>query len=163
MYATFVSMTLATLLMSPHERSPADDEIAVTVGRNAAYKSGAGKSGLLTLEFRPTAEVGAATGLKPVYGLGFSPDGTRLAFAALRKTLRVGRASVTPSFGPALYWPYGHNDGKALLQFRTGVEVHATVVGGARLGIGFYHLSNADLTPRTAAIDAFHVSLRHRF
>lgn len=172
MYALLATAVLGSLFFSPADRARSSDEWLISAGRNVQHRGEFGHTGLYTLEYRPAVATPAPTeaprrlwsmdlqDLRPVFGLGASPDHTRYFYAGWRKELRWGQLRLSPSFSPVLFQPFGQSDPHARLQFRTAIEVHALPLGPAELGGGYFHISNGTLNRRNADIDALFLSLR---
>ena len=87
----------------------------------------------------------AQLALKPVAGIAGTEDGNVWAYGGLRLDLGLGRKwVVTPQFSVSLYEDGDGKDLGGVLEFRSGLEVAYRFAGGQRLGLLFYHLSNAD-------------------
>lgn len=84
--------------------------------------------------------------VNPFVGLMATTDSAFYGYAGIRLDLFLGRRFVvTPSFAPGLY---EDGDGKDLgypLEFRSALEVAYRFDDRSRLGLSFYHLSNAGL------------------
>lgn len=82
----------------------------------------------------------------PFAGLMATTDSAFYAYGGIRLDLFVGRRLViTPSFAPGLYTD---GDGKDLgypVEFRSAIEFAYRFDDRSRLGLSFYHLSNASL------------------
>ncbi len=89
--------------------------------------------------------------LKPTAGLAATEDGNAWAYGGLRLDVQLGNKWVmTPQFSIALYEDGDGKDLGGVLEFRSGFEMAYRFDGGQRLGLLFYHLSNAgfyDLNP----------------
>ncbi len=86
----------------------------------------------------------ALIALKPVVGVAGTEDGNAWIYGGLRLDLKLGSWVVTPQFAVSLY---DQGDGRDLggeVEFRSGIEVAYRFGGGPRVGLLFYHLSNAD-------------------
>ena len=104
----------------------------------------------LGVEYRwPTLELGnllpARLALEPAAGAAGTEDGNFWVYGGLRLDLELGGGwVVTPQFSVALYEKGDGKDLGGVLEFRSGLEVAHRFAGGQRLGVLFYHLSNAD-------------------
>jgi lipid A 3-O-deacylase len=81
--------------------------------------------------------------LQPLAGAAVTADGAYYAFVGLRRPISIERWQLVPSFSVA---GYEQGDGKNLggtLEFRSGLDLMYELRAGARIGVGFYHLSNA--------------------
>lgn len=102
-------------------------------------------------------------GVRPVFGLGATREGSVLATAGVYRVFRIGPVAATPHFGPALFHDGRAGlDARALLQFRSGIDVFVPVGETVALGLGIYHVSNAGITSRSANLDVVRVSLLRR-
>ena len=86
----------------------------------------------------------ASIALKPAVGVAGTDDGNYWAYGGLRLDLKLGSWVVTPQFAVALYEDGGGRDLGGVLEFRSGIEVGYKFAAGPRIGLLFYHLSNAD-------------------
>jgi hypothetical protein len=84
--------------------------------------------------------------LRPMLGAAVTTDRARWIYAGLRADWRcAARWVVTPSFGVSLF---AEGDGKDLggpVEFRSALEAAYQAGDRLRLGLAFYHLSNASL------------------
>jgi hypothetical protein len=77
-------------------------------------------------------------------------DGALYAYAGFRFDVPLGGAwRFTPQWATGLYYypPGGHSLG-GLVEFRSGVELSRRIGSGGRVGLLFYHLSNAGFYER---------------
>lgn len=82
--------------------------------------------------------------LKPAAGIAGTEDGNAWAYGGLRLDFKLGSWVITPQFAVSLY---DQGDGRDLggeVEFRSGIEVAHKFAAGPRVGLLFYHLSNAD-------------------
>ena len=102
--------------------------------------------------------------LRPVYSLSVSRQGAVLGGVGLLASLPLGAAELTPSFSVAL-WQDGHGgfDARALIQFRTGIDLLVPVTQNASVGLGIFHVSNAGLTRRSADLDVVRLAVQWRY
>ena len=84
--------------------------------------------------------------LTPAVGLAATENENVWVYGALRYDFELSaRWVLTPTLGVSLY---DEGDGKDLggpIEFLTGLEVAYRFASGSRLGVWFYHLSNAGL------------------
>lgn len=117
------------------------DRYAFSLGGFDALNST--RSGELGFEYRFTPR---AFELQPVVGVTINSDEGGYVLAGLRRDFDTGdRWVVTPHFGITLF---DQGDGKDLgheVEFRSGLEVSYRLNSRSRLGLSFYHLSNAGL------------------
>jgi hypothetical protein len=94
-----------------------------------------------------------------------SVDGAAYVTAAVRKDYRLGPVQITPYIGPALYQSHlgTRFASKELLQFRTGFDVFVPVSNRLSFGLGFYHMSNANITNASAGLDVTRLGLQYRY
>ncbi|MEM7357290.1 MAG: acyloxyacyl hydrolase [Acidobacteriota bacterium] len=84
--------------------------------------------------------------LVPAVGIAGSEDGNAWIYGGLRLDIEAGsRWVVTPQFSVSLYEDGDGKDLGGVLEFRSGLEVAYRYAKGRRLGVLFYHLSNAGL------------------
>ena len=86
----------------------------------------------------------AKLALRPVAGLAGTEDGNAWVYGGLRLDIGLGSWIVTPQFSVSLY---ENGDGKELggvLEFRSGLEIAYRFDEGPKVGLLFYHLSNAN-------------------
>ena len=84
--------------------------------------------------------------LAPAAGVAGSEDGNAWIYGGLRLDVAAGsRWVVTPQFSVALYEDGDGRDLGGVIEFRSGLEVAYRFEKGQRLGVLFYHLSNAGL------------------
>jgi len=166
-YAMYVAIVGGTLILvdPPPEATTAtsaQNAWLFSVGRNDPDKKPVGENGFLSVEYRPAQEIGWR--FKPAYALGVSVDGAAYVTAAVRKDYRLGPVQITPYIGPALYQSkLGRFESKELLQFRTGFDVFVPLTNKLSFGLGFYHMSNANITNKSAGLDITRVSLQYRY
>jgi lipid A 3-O-deacylase len=86
---------------------------------------------------------------RPLVGVMMTAKGSGYLYGGLNFDLLFGdHCLIAPGFAAGYYW---RGDGKDLgfpLEFRSGVELAWQFSDGRRLGIHFYHLSNASLAKR---------------
>ncbi|BDI07693.1 hypothetical protein CATMQ487_46630 [Sphaerotilus microaerophilus] len=110
MYAVLAAAIIGSLFWSPADRTHHGDRWLASVGQSLHHRGDAGHPGLVTLEYRPDRPallVGPRSDLKPVLGLGVSPDQTRYLYAgcpwvpAGRDAARVAVVSPPPAEPPS--------------------------------------------------------------
>ncbi len=82
--------------------------------------------------------------LRPTVGVAGTEDGNAWIYGGLRLDLKLGGLVVTPQFAVSLYEDGDGRDLGGVLEFRSGLEISFSFGVGPRIGILFYHLSNAD-------------------
>ena len=164
-YSQYVAVVLGGMLaVQPGpEHQSTRTEYLMSAGANAKDKSPVGQDGFFTFEARPAHEV--FWGFRPVYTLGFSVDNAFFAGYNVRKDYQLGPVRLSPYFGPVMYQSAVGNsfESKEVLQFRTGFDFFHKITEGVSLGAGMYHISNAQITDKSAGIDVTHLSLRFHF
>ncbi len=88
-----------------------------------------------------------AWGIAPETGVAASGEGSFWVFGGLRRDFAVGSGgwAVAPFWGVALYQAGSERDLGGAVEFRSGIELSRELGRGRRLGLAFYHLSNAGL------------------
>lgn len=88
----------------------------------------------------------------PTLGGMATSDGALYAYAGFRFGVPLGKTRAwrfTPQWAAGLYYyPPGGRSLGGLVEFRSGVELSRRVANGARVGLLFYHLSNAGFYER---------------
>jgi lipid A 3-O-deacylase len=85
----------------------------------------------------------------PIAGVMVNADGGGDAYAGVGVDLFFGsRIVVTPSFAPSFYWRGSSKDLGQVLEFRSSISAAYRFDDRSRLGVEFYHLSNAGLDER---------------
>jgi hypothetical protein len=161
-YAMYVGIVLTALALPPGwSDMDGKNTLGVTAGANDPDKHSKGNNGFFSVEYRQKQEF--FHGLQPMYGVGLSVDGAGYATLGVRKGFNIGWVRIEPYFGPALYQSsLGNFDVEEVIQFRTGTDVF---VGGEDLafGVGFYHISNANMNDRSAGLDIIHAAVKMKF
>lgn len=160
-YAEFVALTFLTFgIPSITSSKLADDSIQVTIGRNIK-KRAANKNPIFTVSYLPSKNLINYFDIKPIYVFSISPwDRMAYLSVGIRKEINIGRFILVPSFAPTLYTRnFSAINKKELLQFRTGLELNYSAQHTV-FGVGFYHISNAGITPLSAGQDVAYFSFR---
>lgn len=167
-YAVYVAIVGGSLIAfdpPPEEATaqPAAPAWLYSLGRNDPVKMTPGADGFLSLEYRPNEDI--RWGFKPTYALGLSVDGAAYVSAGIRKDFRVGPLQVTPYFGPAVYQKQLGSEftPKGLVQFRTGFDVFVPVTPKVSVGLGYYHMSNANMSDESAGLDVTRLTVQYRY
>lgn len=140
---TALLLTLAVLLVlaTPAIAQDGSDRYAISAGVFNVFETTHSEELGFEVRFGPRA-----FGLKPVIGVTVNSDEGGYVLAGLRRDFDAGnRWVVTPHFGITLF---DEGDGKDLghaVEFRSGLEVSYRLDDRSRLGLSFYHLSNAGL------------------
>lgn len=94
------------------------------------------------LAYRPPRHLGP---LYPRLGVLGNADGGLYAFAGVLFDLRLGRWHLMPNTAIGAWHEGGSKDLGHTLVFRSGLEIAYRLGGGARLGVGFHHVSNGGI------------------
>ncbi len=162
--ASTLSLVLIVLGSGPAQAQVAGQgDLLLSLGADfEAAGSSATQHAVATFEWRP--DTALFWGTKPIWSLGISETGAAYVAGGIRGDFTLGRVLVTPHFSLALYRDgEGGFESKELLQFRTGIDAFVPVGERTMLGIGYYHLSNAGLTSRSADWDVVRLSLLLRY
>lgn len=126
---------------APGNAQDRSDRLAFSVGSFDVLNST--RSGELGFEYRFGPR---AFELRPVIGVAVNSDEGGYLLAGLRRDFDLdGGWVLTPHFGITLF---DEGDGKDLghaVEFRSGIELSYRIGDRSRLGLSFYHLSNAGL------------------
>jgi lipid A 3-O-deacylase len=96
--------------------------------------------------------------LVPSAGFTLAEGGVAYGYAALRYDFRLGNSwFLTPVFGAGLFSNGGDVDLGHAVQFKSGIELTARVADGYRVGLLFYHLSNAGLSDDNPGVEVLEV------
>jgi hypothetical protein len=138
LFAWAICLALATV--------PSSAQLAL-VPSLGVYDVGKGETAAeagLELRLRPQR-----WGIQPVAGAMVTDDAAAYGYLGGRRELPLGsRWVVTPTVAVGAY---RRGDGKDLgrtLEFRSGLELARLLAGGGRVGLVYYHLSNASLADR---------------
>jgi lipid A 3-O-deacylase len=96
--------------------------------------------------------------LTPSVGFTLAEAGVAYGYGALRYDFHLGRSwFLTPVFGAGLFSNGGDLDLGHAVQFKSGIELTARVADGYRVGLLFYHLSNAGLSDDNPGVEVLEV------
>lgn len=166
-YAQFVGVIGTSIILGPTE--PTDlahfgkRDVIVSFGANSANKSGPGQSGFVTATLMPHDLLFER--FTPIYAVGVSVDGALFTSAGIGKRFNFFGIDVTPHWSPTLYQrdiSKGFSQ-KELLQFRTGFDISYRLSDNFSFNGGFYHISNAGITSKSAGIDVTHIGFKLTF
>jgi hypothetical protein len=101
----------------------------------------------------------ASAALRPAIGVAGTEEDNYWIYGGLRLDLKLLGWTVTPQFAVTLYEEGDGKDLGGVLQFRSGFEVSFRFAAGPRLGLLFYHLSNANLYDRNPGSNSLVVTL----
>lgn len=109
--------------------------------------------------FAPPKAMGAFA-LKPVVGVSANDDEAFWAYGGLRLDYAFSRHWViSPMLGATLYEDGDSRDLGGAFHFRSGLELSYRFASGRRLGLTFYHLSNAGLDDRNPGSNSLVLTL----
>lgn len=97
---------------------------------------------------------------KLIPGVGFTlaEGGVAYGYAALRYDFRLGNSwFLAPVLGAGLFSNGGDVDLGHAVQFKSGIELTARVADRYRVGLLFYHLSNAGLSDDNPGVEVLEV------
>jgi lipid A 3-O-deacylase len=84
--------------------------------------------------------------LKPFSGFMTNTDGAFNIYAGVYKDFTIGNFLIfTTNFAPSVYYKNKSKDLYFLLEFRSGIELAVKFENDFKVGISFYHVSNASL------------------
>jgi lipid A 3-O-deacylase len=84
--------------------------------------------------------------IKPYSGFMTNTDGAFNLYAGIFKDFSIGSFLVfTTSFAPGIYYKNKSKDLYFLLEFRSGIELAVKFENDFKVGVSFYHVSNASL------------------
>lgn len=93
--------------------------------------------------------------LQPQTGLMFTAEGSLYAFGGFGLYISIGKDwDVRPSWGVGLFHDNDERDLGGAVQFRSALELSKRVSSRVRLGLTFYHLSNAGLFDRNPGVES---------
>jgi len=92
--------------------------------------------------------------LRPFIGLMGTGKEAAYVYGGIGLDLFIGKHFViTPSFAPGIYFQGQDKNLGYPLEFRSSVEAAAVFSGQYRLGLQFYHISNASLGHRNPGVE----------
>lgn len=142
----------AWLLASVPANAEPPVAIGASAGRFSALRGSPGYETGWELRFAPRRFrwlPRAVPDLSPTAGAMATAQGTLYVYGGFRCDLPLGEAwSVSPQWAAGLYYFAGGRDLGGALEFRSGVELSRRIGARSRLGLTFYHLSNADFYRR---------------
>ena len=95
----------------------------------------------------------------PFAGLLVTTEGAAYAYAGIALDVVIAdRVAITPSAAVGLYHDGGGKDLGHVVEFRTGAEAAYIFNNDHRLGVSFYHLSNAGLGTRNPGTEILQIN-----
>lgn len=157
---SLAAAALALALSAPP--ALADDRTAYLLSVGPDLGSSGSRDPVVTGEVRSGRALWA--GFRPLYSFSVTEDGGVLGGVGLFGDYRLGAAQITPNFSVALFQDgRGGFESRELLQFRTGIDVMFPVTTNMSVGVGYFHVSNAGITNRSADIDVVRLSVQWRY
>ncbi len=143
--AALCAVALLELLTTSPPATALDEPTSLALSAGA-FDTGGEPIAELGLELRWQSSL--PLGLGVITGIAAHEDEGVWGHLGLRRTFALGesRARLTPSFAAAAYERGEGKDLGQTLEFRSGLELAWELAGGRRLGVLFYHLSNASLS-----------------
>lgn len=98
--------------------------------------------------------------LRPIYSFSVSRDGGIMGGVGVHGMFPLGPVEVTPHFSLGL-WQDGSGgfEARELIQFRSGIDFFVPVTANTRIGLGYFHVSNAGITRRSADQDVIRLAV----
>jgi|CXWL01.1.fsa_nt_gi hypothetical protein len=99
--------------------------------------------------------------LVPTIGLMANADGGVMAHVGVRRDFVLGgsyRWFATPHFAVGFYRSGASKELGEAIEFRSGLEIACALSSESRLGVTFYHLSNAGLARRNPGAESLLLS-----
>ncbi len=137
---------LASLLaLSLPQVCIAEDQAAIAFSAGAFGIFNSDSTAEVGVEYR-FAPLASVFNLIPTLGAAMHADGGYWAYAGLRYDFNLNpKWIVTPNFAVAGYEDGAGRDLGHGLEFRTGLDLAYQLTDRSRLGLGIYHMSNAEL------------------
>jgi hypothetical protein len=128
------------------------DPPLIQIGGGAFNVTKHKRSALIQVEYKWRPVVAK---LRPFVGLMGTDKETLYAYGGIGYDIFIGKNfALTPSFAPGLYY---RGKGKKLwypLEFRSSIEAAAVFGGQHRIGVQFYHVSNASMGRKNPGAEA---------
>lgn len=144
-FSRVVAVIIATCVVFSTVPRTADardsDLLSFGAGGFDILRSGA--SGEFRLEYRSGYEL--VWIVKPLVGVMGTTDEAFYGYGGILMDIELGRFVITPSLTVGYYEDGDGPDLGHEVEFRTGVEVSYRFENDMRLGIAFYHMSNASI------------------
>ncbi len=153
------TVSIGWLAVASAPAAMAQDPSFLTVGTGIYDVNDNEDAGEIRMEYRSAAKYWL---FKPFAGAMVSTDAAFYGYGGVLVDLHFGRRFVlTPSFAAGLY---ADGDGKDLghvVEFRSGIEVAWRLNNRARIGLMFYHISNAGLDDNNPGTEGLSLSYSH--
>lgn len=154
--STFLVLALGAFLLAAAPLA-AEGGLALSVGQFAVIDDHEPNKAVevgIEYRFRPF-RLFERLDLTPVLGVSATEEEAVWIYAGLRYDIPLGdRWVLTPHFAASLF---DEGDGKDLggvVEFRSGLEIAVRITAGSRLGLSFYHLSNAGIYDRNPGVES---------
>jgi lipid A 3-O-deacylase len=138
---------LSILPARPAAAAPA--ELALSAGEHNVLDGGDGSEAGIEIRFAPQRFHVWPTFIPdpvPVAGVMVTSKSLAYGYAGFRLNFPAGiRWVVTPGFAAGVFRQGNGRDLGGPVEFRSSIEVAYRLAGPSRLGVAFYHLSNAGL------------------
>ncbi len=109
------------------------------------------KTGIYQLEYRSNFPIYNPNHLfiRPLVGVMGTFTGSAYIYGGVAFDIAIGKYfAFTPSFAPGIYFQGGGKDLGFPLEFKSTFEVSGVLPNKSRIGLQFYHISNAHLGSR---------------
>ena len=125
----------------------AEEPKFLTLGAGAFDINGSDGAALLSIEYIDRRQW--LWKLRPMTGLFATQEASIYGYAGLALDIYFGRRIVlTPSFAPGLYFENGGKDLGSVIEFRSSIKAAYRLDDRSRLGVEFFHISNASIGDR---------------
>ncbi|MEC9412329.1 MAG: acyloxyacyl hydrolase [Pseudomonadota bacterium] len=132
-----------TLLLPSTAFAEQESQMALSVGAFEVFDDNTAAEIGVEYRFSPQA---SAFNLIPTLGATLTSDGGYWGYAGVRYDIYLNNNWIlTPNFAIAAYEQGGGVDLGYDIEFRTGAELAYQFSDKSRLGLGLYHLSNANI------------------
>lgn len=152
---TFAAWLAGAVLAGPAvapAMAQAKDPAFLTFGVGAFDFNDDDSTGLLSFEYLSNGRFWV---FQPILGAFATFEGSFYAYAGLGLDLFFGRRLVvTPSLAAGLYAEGGGKDLGSVLEFRSSIQLAYRFDDRSRLGVQFYHLSNASIADKNPGANA---------
>lgn len=145
------TLAIAAVMTAGAFAFPATAQTGTDAGDPDFLSFGAGAFDLLHDNTSPAFQLEYASDRRfwvfhPIAGVMVNTDAGGDAYAGVAVDLFFGsRVVVTPSFAPSFYWRGSGKDLGQALEFRSSISAAYRFDDRSRVGVEFYHLSNAGM------------------